>query len=437
MNLFFQKLNGKLWSTNKMEQYIAQMEADIARYRQVEKSAELTEYNGLKEVVKSKKFQQEKHNLQTTKYKTTKYYLTLQELRSLEKDKILQLYLQVCDSQILKEYIDFRNSENYIKLSDKKIVRTSPDLKRMANFESSKQYKAWLQLKDSKMPERYKNLKKEVATSEFQQQNAFWSNSKRWLTTEQYQQELRLAQLSKMPDIVFYLSQDSKKIEAMEKWRCTFNDEMQWTRLSDSPWKAGFAYKNKSLKSQHSFTNEQQANNGGKNTGSVNGTLTIITRREAVTAPAWDTKKGFVNKDFEYTSDVIQTADSFRQKEGLFMIKVRAIGNIHHAAWLGNESRLPIVNLFHFNGKKIVMGLLSEKGFDGTSLRGISEGKYYIYSLRWTEREMIFYVNNLEVYRSSYQLPKGELFLAFSSFISDKQRAEEGKFEIDWVRVYK
>ncbi len=437
MNLLFKRLTGKLQSTDRMEEYIAQMEQDIARYHAVEQSPELAEYKQLKEKVASKEFCQKKQNLIQTKYKSTKYYMTYHELHIMQKDKTLQLYQQVKDSSQLKEYKAFRASGDYIKLSDKALVKKSPDLKNMLRFEQSKAYKAYVQYSTSLVPDKYERLRAQVADEAFQRENAFWANPKRWLTTEEHIDEVRLQQLSQLPDIVFYLAQDAKKIEEMEKYVLTFGEEFQWTHLAESKWKPGFCYKNKHLLQQHSFANEQQANNGGRNTGTINGTFTILTKREQITAPAWDTKKGFINKDFSYTSDVVNTADSFRQQEGLFMVKLRCSGRIHHAAWLGAESKLPLLTLFHFNGKNIVMGNTTNEGFEGTRVTGINPSQFYIYSLRWNRSELIWYVNNVEVYRTKHNIPREALYLALSSFIAARQRPYEGKLEVDWIRVYK
>ena len=69
MNLFFKRLTGQLRSTEWMERRMMTEEERIARYRQVENSPELKEYLELKQVVESKPFQQQKYNLQHTKYK--------------------------------------------------------------------------------------------------------------------------------------------------------------------------------------------------------------------------------------------------------------------------------------------------------------------------------------------------------------------------------
>lgn len=436
MNLFFSRLTGRLHSTEKMERYMIAQEERIARYRQIEKSAEMKEYLELKQTVESKEFQQKKYNWTHTKYKSTSTYETIRQYKQMLHDKELQLYLELVDSQRLKDYLEFRQSPNYIKLQSKKDVRNSLELKQWAEFEKSKDFKAYLRYRDSKVPERFKAITAEVSTPEYKQQHAFWSNPSRWKTTDEYQLEVRYKRLAAMPDIQFFLKEDRAQIEKMEKYKETFKDEFDWFRLADSSWKAGFAYDNPKLLRQHSFANEQQANNGGKNVGTVDNKLCLFTKREKMTAPAWDTKKGFINKDFDYTSDVIQTADAFRQQGGLFMAKVRIEGNIHHAVWLGSGKKLPMMSLFHYNGKRITVGNYKENGFDGTTIRGISPTKYYIYSMKWDEREIIWYVNNMEVYRTSYNLPKEKLYLALSSFIDEQQRAMEGTLNVAWIRVF-
>ncbi|MCM1034159.1 MAG: family 16 glycosylhydrolase [Paludibacter sp.] len=436
MNLFFKKLTGSLLSTYKLEARMKQYQTDIVRYRQVEASAELAEYNKLKELVDSKEFQQKKQQLTQTKYKATVTYQKLAELQRLTKNKALQRYFFVGESAVLADYLAFRASENYVKLTDKKMVKQSPELQRMLKFEKSKAYKTWLAYKDSELPKRYNALKEETASEVFQKENVFWANPRRWLTTEEYKQESRLAELAASADIVFFLAQDRKHIEEMEAWKTVFADDFDWRKMTDSAWRPGFCYKGAALKREHSFVNEHQANNGGRNTGTLNGNLTILTQKENVTAAAWDEKKGFVNKAFDYTSDVISTGDTFRSQEGLFMAKIRCSGKVHHTFWLGAGAKTPLVHLFNYNGKKLFVGNTSASGFNGTTVSGIGTTQYYIYSLRWTKTEMVWYVNNIEVFRTNRNMPTEPLYLAVSSFLPIMERPAEGKMEVDWVRVY-
>lgn len=436
MNLFFKRLTGKFHSTERMEQHIMAEEERLARYRQVEKTEELKEYFELKKIIESPEFKQKKYNLTHTDYKKTPVYEKVRRHKELLHDKQLHLYIELEGSQRLKDYLVFRNSENYVKLQNPKEVKNSLELRQMANFEKSKEYAAYLEYRDSRITAEFKALSAELATPEFKQEHAFWSNPNRWKTTDEYQQEVRFKRLSAMSDIVFFLSQDPQEIADKEKWFTVMAEEFSWNRLGESMWRAGFAYDNPKLLSLHSFANEKQANTGGKNVGTTDDKLTLFTKKEKATSPAWDPNKGFINKEFDYTSDIIQTADKFRHQGGLIMAKIRVDGPIHHALWLGSGKKLPILSLFHYNGKQITVGNYSDRGFEGEVVRGINAGKYYIYSLRWTERELIWYVNNIEVFRTSRNVPKEKLFLAISSFIDEKQRPAEGQINVAWIRVF-
>ncbi len=436
MNLFFKKLFGQLHTTEKFEQHITDAGSAVQRYRQIEQSNDWKEYQLLHEVVTAAIFQEKKKQLITTPYKKTKHHALLKELSELKKNKKLQAFLAVKNSAVLKDFLFFRNSPEYVKLSDKALVKTSDDLKRWADFEKSNEYKAYLGMKNSPLPARYEELQKLTADEVFQQENIFWENKNRWVTTEEYKQEIRYKQLAESPDIQFFLKQNKQIIEAHEAYTPTFADEFDWKRITDSSWQAGFAYASPMLKRHHSFVNEQQAYNEGKNCGTINGVFTLVTKEESVTASAWDEKRGFINKDFAYTSDVVTTAEQFRQKEGLFMAKVRCSGAINHVAWMGSDKKLPLVKLFHFNGKKLYVGNTTLNGFVGEQIKGINPQEFYIYSIVWNRNELIWYVNNLEVYRTANNLPQEALYLAFSSFIPAGQHPAEGKIEADWVRVY-
>jgi len=45
-------------------------------------------------------------------------------------------------------------------------------------------------------------------------------------------------------------------------------------------------------------------------------------------------------------------------------------------------------------------------------------------------------INNLEVHRTVGNIPTEEMYLAFNSFISQKQSGDTGILEVDWVRTY-
>ena len=81
------------------------------------------------------------------------------------------------------------------------------------------------------------------------------------------------------------------------------------------------------------------------------------------------------------------------------------------------------------------MGNAAQQVWDGVEISGLNPANFYIYTLEWTEKELIWSINNYEVYRTAGNLPKEEMYLAFSSFISEKMKGDTGILEVDWVKV--
>ena len=436
MNLFWKKLFGGITPTAKLEKYESDLVQAMQRYAEVEKSVELAEYKKLFHTVKSADFQEKKKTLQNRKYKDTEEFEVTKRYNKLHHSPAIQLYYKVLDSEELVEYQNFKTTPEYEQLGDKKKVKASESLQKFKIFEKSKELKTYVRFHNSFIIKEYEELKNKVATPEFQKSNDFWVNSNRWQTTPEFEMQERFYELAKNPDIVFYENEKPERFEKYRTLNLTFQDEFDWNTLDKSHWNFGFHYKGGNLIEDHSFANEKQANNSGKNVEVVNGVLHLKTKHENVTARAWHAEKGFIQKEFHYTSDVLQTAEKFRQKYGVIRAKIRCSGHIHHAFWLGADDKLPNVKIFHFDGKKINVGNANKNIFDGIQITGLNPHEFYIYSLIWTEKELIWTINNLEVYRTASNVPNQDMYLAFNSFIPEKQHASTGHIEVDWVRVY-
>ncbi len=436
MNLFWKKLTGAVIPTAKIEKDEAELATSMQRYYEVEKSLELAEYQKLFHEVKVASFIENKKTLQNRKYKDTEEYRTVKKLHKLQNSPSILSYYKVLNSSELKEYEAFKLSPEFENLGDKEKVKASAQLSKLKKFEHSKAYKNYMRYHKSYIIQEYEHLKEVVATPEFKKTNDFWSNDKRWHGTPEYVKEQRFYDLAKNPDIVFFTKEKPERFEKYKSLKLTFNDDFKWNTLDKSRWNYGFNYASKSLVGNHSFANEKQCNNAGKNISVDHDTLRIITKHEKVTAPAWHPEKGFINKEFHYTSDVLQTAGEFRQKYGVFRAKLRCNGKLHHAFWLGSEGKLPHVNIFHFDGKKITVGNANKNIFDGIEIKGLNPTDYYIYTLIWKSNELIWMINNIEVYRTTSNVPQESLYLAFNSFIPEKMHGDTGQLEVDWVKVY-
>jgi hypothetical protein len=185
----------------------------------------------------------------------------------------------------------------------------------------------------------------------------------------------------------------------------------------------------------HSFLNERQANTGGANV--VGGKeLTIATKIQNFKSPTWHTAKGFIEKDYEFTSDVINGSAVFGQKGGYIRAKIRFTGSPRHAFWLANGEKLPHINIMLGNGKKVEVGVYDKNGnYYSAKIRGINTSEYQIYSLYWTENELVWLINNVVVFRTSFTLNE-KLFPVFNSFIPAKKHASEGKLQVKWLEFY-
>ena len=355
----------KMLNTKQFEQWL-QEQAEIAvRYRKIEKSDLLAEYNTLKEVVESAEFQAKKTRLTTTRYADTQEGGTMALYNSLKWNTSVILY------NLLKK-------EAY---------------------------------KEKAEVAQYLALAEQIQTPAFQEANAFWKNPKRWLTTPESQQEKRYNELVKHADILFFFQHTAQEIAELEAYKMVWAAEFE-TQMSGA-WQTGFLYPSKEFKADHSHVGEGQAYVQGRNTQVANRMLTISTKKEKTTAAAWHPTKGMIMHEFAYTSDVWHTAEAVAPKSGVLQAKVRLAGKAKH-----------ILCLTKANAKKALHLLPADK-----------QVKDAIYTLVWNEKEVVNYVNNVEVSRSQNPLAGEALHLLMRSYLPENVKAT-GKMDIDWVRIY-
>ena len=272
----------KMLNTKQFEQWL-QEQAEIAvRYRKIEKSDLLAEYNTLKEVVESAEFQAKKTRLTTTRYADTQEGGTMALYNSLKWNTSVILY------NLLKK-------EAY---------------------------------KEKAEVAQYLALAEQIQTPAFQEANAFWKNPKRWLTTPESQQEKRYNELVKHADILFFFQHTEQEIAELEAYKMVWAAEFE-TQMSGA-WQTGFLYPSKEFKADHSHVGEGQAYVQGRNTQVANRMLTISTKKEKTTAAAWHPTKGMIMHEFAYTSDVWHTAEAVAPKSGVLQAKVRLAGKAKH-----------------------------------------------------------------------------------------------------------
>ena len=436
MNLFTARLTGKMLSTDAFEKEIADMQARVKRWRAIEKSPELAEYNELKKLIESSDFQERKNELEKRKYKDTQEGKKMMEYEALANSSSIRSYRRALKDKEFQDFLVFRESEDFQKIKSLKAVLTDPLIRKYRMLYYSSKYKNYLKMLNSPDLKRLADLEEEVHTEDFQKRHAVWADSKRWSHSDLFRKQQRYEQLAKSDDIKFFFESRKEKIDWAELFRPAFDDDMS----SNKNWKPGYGYASPAMKDGHSRTSELQAYNNGKNTFFAEGRMDLETRNESKKAIAWDEKKGFTDHVFDYTSDVMNTKDAFMQEEGLFMAKVRSQGAGHHFFGLSTgKPGNPMVALYHCNGSKPQMGLIQGDRTQMVDLTGLLPANYFyfIYSLRWTKHELIWYVNNLELLRLPNRLPKEAMFFLAQSFLPGNEKGGEGKLKVRWARVYR
>jgi len=436
MNLFTARLTGKMLSTEAFEQEIQAMQERVKRWRAIEKSPELAEYNELKKIVESRDFQECKNELENRKYKDTDEGRKMMEYERLSESRSIRRYRRALKDKEFQDFLLFRESEEFKKIKSVKEVISDPLIRKYNMLYYSSYYKNYLSVLNSPDLKRLAELEEEVHKEDFQKQHAVWADTKRWQHSDQFKTWQRYQELANSEDIKFFFESRQEKIDWAEIFRPAFDDDMS----SGKNWKAGYGYANPAMKDGHSRTCERQAYNNGKNTFFAEGRMDIETRAESKKAIAWDEKKGFTEHVFEFTSDVMNTKEAFAQEQGLFMAKVRSQGSGHHFFGLSTgKPGNPMVALYHFNGSKPQMGLIDGDRTQMADLTGLLPANYFyfIYSFRWTKHELIWYVNNFEILRMRNSLPKEAMFLLAQSFLPVTEKGGEGKLKVRWARVYR
>ena len=434
MNLFTARLTGKMLSTEQFEKTIHDMQERVKRWRQIEKSPELAEYQKLRKIVESSDFKERKNELVNRKYQDTDEGKKMIAYRNIVESREYRRYQEALTDPVFQDFLKFRETEEFAKINSLKERLLNSLYRKYYSLYNSSYYKNYMKMLNAPELKQVAVLEKEIKTEDFQTRHALWADAKRWQHSDEYKTEQRFLELANSDDIKFYFQSREEKIDWAELFRPSFDDDMS----SSKNWKPGYGYASPAMKDGHSRTNERQAYNGGKNTFYVEGRMDLETREESKKAVAWDEKKGFIEHVFDYTSDVMNTKEAFAQESGLFMAKVRSQGIGHHFFGLTTgKLNNPMVALYHYNGDRHQVGFVNGAKTQMVDLTGVLRSMYHVYSFRWTKNELVWYVNNMELLRLPNRLPKEAMFFLAQSWLPMAEKGGTGKLKIQWARVYK
>jgi hypothetical protein len=460
-------LLGLIPSTAKIEQAEKALITEFEKLNAFTGSETLKKFTQLKDLVTSSDFLSKKKEIESFSFKGSEEYAKEKEFLSLQKAKDIVMYFRTIAGSTLKKFRELDGSEkisNFESLQklvsslefrekmktkefkgtdeDKKLqefnrLKSSSEITEYFTFKKSKEYSNFLNIDGSARLARYNELKDYVATNEFKEKKAYLLDKKRFEKTEMFKSLQEFDKLKKNEDILWYFKvKDSNKFDVLKSRELIFSDEFDGDKLDTKKWLTNYYWGDKLLKDNYTVGNDLQAYTEKENFEVRNSLLKIITKPQKKEGKAW-TAGGFKVHEFSFTSGIVNTGDSFRQKYGTFSAKLK-LGNpaTKSAFWMVSDKITPHIDICRTASGKVVSDFFAtpEKRAKG-SIGGKYANDFYIYTLEWSPDKLVWKINDTEIFTQTSNVPQEPMFINLSGGL-DKPVNSMTTMEIDWVRVY-
>jgi len=352
-------------------------------------------------------------------------------------------------SEELKHYLELEKevTSSDCALRKKKILKEK--YKASEAFRKEERHKQLMKRsKGDEKSEELQQLDEYIHSEEFIKQKQYLTMKprERYETTDEYNKETEYQTLKKSDQVVWYYKTKKKyPFKEIEKWDLTFEEDFKGKTLDTSKWMTRYFWGDQTLDSSFVLEDDKSFITDGNNIEFYDNKARIVTKPESTEGLVWRAEQGFVMEAFEFTSGMLSTAKSFKQKYGVFKAKIKMVGgSVAQSFWMASETMLPHIDVARYeNGK------LHSDYFWGSSTapnRSISKtggakyaDTYYIYTLEWSPNKLVWKINDKVFKTQTSGVPQEDMFLNFSSNL--KKDAEENglpcAMEIDWIRVYK
>lgn len=474
------RLTGQFPKTETLEAKQKALQNEFDEFVQYGESDELKKFQELKTWFETKEHEKVKQELKSLSYKTSPEFLSEKEFLSLCKNKSLKNYLLLVETNTPIEYLEIEksglpqkfteletyvkspeykkdrkrfaaeNSEEYQKEIEYLDLKKNEKIKTYFNLKKSKPLQNYFQIENSDILSKYNELKSKVESKEFKERKDYLISTDKFEKTEQYQKLQEFTKLNNSDKIKWYFkSLKDDKFKDLKKWELTFSDDFEGKKLNQQKWLTKFFWGEALMNSNYSLASDNHWYTEGNNINIDNSILKIATRKEKANGLSWDSRFGFIPKEFEYTSGIITTGTSFRQQYGRFeaKIKVNTSEGIYHAFWLVGDKMLPEIDVFRKKGdgsSKIQGAFFWQNGQSKpaksiTSIGGLSlDSNFYILGVDWDEQKITWKINGIPFKEETNNLPQGTVYMVFSSGVNGK--ANDSKlpitFEVDWVKCW-
>jgi hypothetical protein len=469
--IFSLQLTGKIKPVSKIEQQRNTLLKDYNEFLQVENSDELKEFIELEQFINSSEFKKVKTEISGLQFKGSNEYNQLLEFEKLKKSKKIKNYFKVLDSadlkryeklkdaEIIKEYdilksyiqegyqkdkINGKKEETIAKRKKYKSLAGNPDVRFFQKYQKSSLLRNYLDVCVSHELEKFNDLKKITGSTDFLEKKAYLEDKNKWGKTVEFQKQKKYEEIKGKPHIVKYFKyKNSSAFDFYKLWEVVFEEDFSSTP-DRSKWLTVKPYAEKTLGENFSMPGDYHTFTNGKNI-KTDGKLIIEVKKEKTKGKIWKMDAGFIPSEFEYTSDMVSTAQSFLFDDGIVEAKIKfnPVKEVVSSFVLTGDKQSPRINLLEM-GTKNRLGVSKFIGngkieVEGLDISNLHKGKTYIFGLEKSGKTLIWKINETEVLR----LEKNEFnFPVYfeASAIPVFEIAGHNlpvKFEIDWIKYYR
>ena len=426
----------------------------LKNFTSLDGSARIKEIEDLKLFVQSPEFKQ-KERMKPVTFKDTEEYGKWLEFKKLKGDREVkknlnpekvkrfsELQALVTSSAFLLKKnmkpVTFRDTPEYQKLQELKTKSSASDIVSYYKFRSSKEYHNYTGVKDSARLKRFNELQDYLKSKEFTERKEYLLDKKRFEKSDLFKEMKEYEALKNSADIKWYLSiKDSNKFDILKNRKLTFSEEFDDATPDSRKWLNRYYWGEKLLHDSYSIATDLHCYTPSDNLEVRHSVLRIITKPQKINGKVWDPAKGFFTKEFDFTSGIINTGASFRQKYGTFTAKIKLSDpTVRNAFWLIGDRITPHVDVCRSGHGKVWFDLFTSPG--GHYKKSIGSkylSDFYIYTLEWTPNALVWKINGVEVMRQTTGVPQEPMYINFAGGV-DKPIGGISSMEVDWVRVY-
>lgn len=467
MNLFLAYKLRKASDTLSLEKKKDTLEKDFEEFKSFSISEELKDYRDLEAYVLSEKFKTNRKSVESKSYKKSSLFKDEKNFKRFQRSSKFKTYFRLKDSNELSTFeltkvsdeitrykeldslihsATFNKKEQAEEVKEFKKLKASQRIREFFKFEKSKSYKIYKTIEGSNELNHYLQLEEKISSDEFQKEKAYLLDKKRFEKSEDYQKLQEYLQLKNSDKYKKHFDLAAKNpFKELDKWELSFSDEFDSKPLQTEKWINKYFWGEELLNKGYNLQSELQSFTDGNNIDYTTSSVLLQARKEKVEGLQWNPSLGFVPREFDYSSAIINTGKSFRQKYGRFEAKIKLSNpnQVTHSFWMVADKKAPHIDVL----KTLEDGKLQIGNYWGTGdkinhhktkVKGIDLSKgYFIYCLEWTKDKLVWKINDVVVQTQNEGVPQDPMYLNFSTSITKEKPNVNASFEIDWVRCYR